>query len=382
MQISRSSSLFYDTLDSLADLNHNFTDQEFDKFLENGLDSPELRKVVTSMTEQLKNVYDFEESVQTIDNVQDFLIELKGFLYEMGCPYSLLQEKDMNERLNTPEKVITLLHYLTNELLAARISLSLQLKHQSSSTTKQEQHSTDAQVDECTKQISQLLQCSKSTTNDSMTTDSLPSSNQLFESIMDKIESIIQDTSEDTLGTPVILAPKLDADLVCKLNQINKTLCAEYYMRRKMLIKRADVTISSFHWSDRAKNNLDLIADIYQPLRHKISAIPQVTLCHLLAARDDISQLNKTSSGTARHSCDINQVVIGRVPDRGGRPEDVDAPVPDMPSWRKRQSGGNFHNRGRGFSNRGNRGGGGRGNFNNKRYNNNHGRGGFGGGYR
>ncbi|GAA6078682.1 protein FAM98A, partial [Tachysurus ichikawai] len=38
-----------------------------------------------------------------------------------------------------------------------------------------------------------------------------------------------------------------------KLEVINQALVNEYEVRRKMLLKRLDVTVQSFGWSDRAK---------------------------------------------------------------------------------------------------------------------------------
>lgn len=38
-----------------------------------------------------------------------------------------------------------------------------------------------------------------------------------------------------------------------KLRCINAALAPEYECRRRMLIKRLDVTVQSFGWSDRAK---------------------------------------------------------------------------------------------------------------------------------
>lgn len=38
-----------------------------------------------------------------------------------------------------------------------------------------------------------------------------------------------------------------------KIEAINQALINEYEVRRKMLLKRLDVTVQSFGWSDRAK---------------------------------------------------------------------------------------------------------------------------------
>ena len=46
-----------------------------------------------------------------------------------------------------------------------------------------------------------------------------------------------------------------------KLEAINEALTAEYGMRRSMLLKRVDVTVASFNWSDRAK-----VTDTHKPV--------------------------------------------------------------------------------------------------------------------
>ena len=43
-----------------------------------------------------------------------------------------------------------------------------------------------------------------------------------------------------------------------KVNFINSAMRQEYECRRDMLLKRLDVTIQSFNWSDRAKVRRDL----------------------------------------------------------------------------------------------------------------------------
>ena len=64
---------------------------------------------------------------------------------------------------------------------------------------------------------------------------------------------------------------------------------------------------------------------------------PEVSLSDLLAARDDLAIIEKTSSASVRKNTrsEVNQVIIGAVPDRGGRPHEQEAPPPEMPSWQK-----------------------------------------------
>ena len=51
----------------------------------------------------------------------------------------------------------------------------------------------------------------------------------------------------------------------------------------------------------------------------------------------DLLSVQRTSYGDVRKNtqCEINKVVIGSVPDRGGRPNET-RPPPEMPSFRKR----------------------------------------------
>ena len=398
MQISKSSSLVYDVLDNLDELGHSFSEEEFEKLLNDGLKSNVFKELVSLLTRQLKEIYNFEECVESMDNNENFLFEMNGFLKELCCPYPSLTMDKLNDRLNAPDKVVTLLFYLTTELQAAMIFASQTSSSCFRHTTESDAVVTDDHQNKlniCIKNICKSIIC---LAPDKEKITSELGGHELYNTLINTLENTVSQMSTGALGVPVVINGQiLEMDYINRLTSINEVLCTEYALRRKMLIKRADVTISSFHWSNRAKTNLDEIARIYQPLRHKIVAMPHVTIANLLAARDDLSQLNKTSSGSTRHACAINNVVIGRVPDRGGRPEEVDPPPPEMPSWQKRQNfrGGanNQYSRGRGYHQSGfnkgfsNRGGGynqHRGNRGGHNYNQHYGygRGGFGRGYR
>ncbi|KAA8582065.1 hypothetical protein FQN60_008805, partial [Etheostoma spectabile] len=87
---------------------------------------------------------------------------------------------------------------------------------------------------------------------------------------------------------------------------------------------------------------VDSMARAYQPLRHSLRPQSTVDMAELLAAREDICNVVKTSSGSSRENtaCAVNKILMGRVPDRGGRPSEIEAPPPEMPPWQKRQDGG------------------------------------------
>nr|KAF6409783.1 family with sequence similarity 98 member C [Rousettus aegyptiacus] len=92
-----------------------------------------------------------------------------------------------------------------------------------------------------------------------------------------------------TLATP---ASRLLRELHAKevLERLCQSLQSQYYCRRCLLLKRLDLTTSAFHWSDRA------------------------------------------------------EVLMGNVPDRGGRPDELEPP---MPIWKSRREDGGGQNAGR-----------------------------------
>lgn len=63
-----------------------------------------------------------------------------------------------------------------------------------------------------------------------------------------------------------------------KVEALNQSLVNEYEVRRKMLLKRLDVTIQSFGWSDRAKVAPENISCITHTRTHTV----HVLLLHLL----------------------------------------------------------------------------------------------------
>ncbi|EHA98175.1 Sprouty-related, EVH1 domain-containing protein 3 [Heterocephalus glaber] len=82
------------------------------------------------------------------------------------------------------------------------------------------------------------------------------------------------------------------------------------------------------------------------PLREVLTPESDVSIEHVLAARADLSRLVPATSMAARQGtcCAINKVLMGDVPDRGGRPNELEAP---MPTWRSRREDGGGRKAGR-----------------------------------
>ncbi|KAJ8411842.1 hypothetical protein AAFF_G00154800 [Aldrovandia affinis] len=317
-----------DILDTLEQLGYNgpLLGEDFlVKASESGLSSPEYIHLCVWLTSRLKSLCHLEENISADPGDTDSLqLEISGMLKELSCPYPSLVSGDVQGRLQNKEDCLKLILYLSSELQAAQI---MQTKsQQGSNCVAKSTTSPDLKL------ICRTLGLSESECLDTT---------ELFSSIETKIEKILEEVPKEHIGKPV-LKSSISSKQWAELEKINTVLSAEYECRRRMLIKRLDVTVQSFSWSERAKEQTDSMAKAYQPKRHSLVIKSSISLEHLLAAREDICNVVKTSSGSSREktACAINKILMGRVPDRGGRPSEIDAPPPEMPPWQKRQDGG------------------------------------------
>ncbi|XP_077192664.1 protein FAM98C isoform X2 [Paroedura picta] len=275
---------------------------------------------------ELRALCPLEEDVSPACGAEDaetFQIEMSGLLGELHCPYPSLTKGDVTTRLCTPENCLQLLYFLSSELLAAR----LQARKRPPLPERGKQ-SLDA-IDEL-QRICQAL--------------GMPEANpgcpvpQLMADLKVKISGLLSSLSLEQMA-PLLKMP-LTLEEWNALEKIHGVLRAQYQSRKCMMITRFDVTIESFYWSERAKERGEAMSEAFQPLRQSLRRDSQVTLAHLLAARGNLSCIVKTSSGMSRDktSCAINKVLMtGSVPDRGGRPNEIERP---MPLWEKRREGG------------------------------------------
>lgn len=101
-----------------------------------------------------------------------------------------------------------------------------------------------------------------------------------------------------------------------------------------------------------------MIAECYACKRDELDQIlhrnKATDIIELLAARNDLLHLEKTSSANVRKNTqtDLQKHIIGMVPDRGGRANEHQIPPPEMPAWQKNRSQGG-QGGGQGGGNRG-----------------------------
>ncbi|KAH8098386.1 hypothetical protein JL720_1329 [Aureococcus anophagefferens] len=154
-----------------------------------------------------------------------------------------------------------------------------------------------------------------------------------------------------------------------KLEAVRDAMRTDYGLRRRMMLKRCDVTVQAFLWSDSARGNEDAIVSAVAAARDAIGGEPPpLAVDDALAmsrrrARDIAARLEQPISATSKVTVDapMKSVIIGAVPDRGGHAHKQRPSARDMmPAWQQRTEGGGKGGKGRGGG-RGRGGGGGKG---------------------
>ncbi|XP_072314285.1 protein FAM98B isoform X1 [Eucyclogobius newberryi] len=251
--------------------------------------------------------------------------ELKNMLLEMSCPLTF--------EVLDPSTLDTITDYFISELQAAIIN-----KHKDTpddektdercpkeqrtiSLTPGEscQESEDANA---SKQQAEWMLVLKSLNMDP---------NSHISDVLDEVQSRLTNLPPDAIRP--LLNISLSPEQWVELEKLNDILSKDYKCRRQMMTKRFQVTLESFAWGDKM-DTIPQIASFDSP--------SCVSLPLLLAAR-----MNQSCNEPIRpgKSTLVYKVQMGAVPDRGGRPGEIEPP---MPVWEDRKSG---HRSGRGGGN-------------------------------
>ncbi|KAH0622581.1 hypothetical protein JD844_024995 [Phrynosoma platyrhinos] len=205
-----------DILESLEDLGYKgplLEDGALTQAASGGASSPEYTKLCAWLVSELRLFCKLEENVQATNSpseADEFQLEMSGLLSEMNCPYTTLTSGDVTKRLLNQRNCLLVLTYLISELEAARMLCV-------NAPPKKAQEGSGSEVFQELKGICIALGMSKPPSNITMF--------QFFSGIEKKE----------------------------KIEGINQAIANEYEVRRKLLVKRLDVTVQSFGWSDRAK---------------------------------------------------------------------------------------------------------------------------------
>ncbi|XP_040590632.1 protein FAM98C isoform X2 [Mesocricetus auratus] len=237
------------------------------------------------------------------DAEEEFLRQLAGLLRALHCPDRALCGGNCATVLREPGGSLRLLRFLCSELQAARL-LHLRLRLDASPVPS---------IGDGTKE-----------------------GNGMVQELMLTLQA---------LGLPRPVPGTLASQLLREfhdkeaLESLSQSLTEQYRCRRCLLLKRLDLTTSAFHWGDPAEGQGEAMKAVLFPIRGPLTPESDVSVAHVLAARADLSRLVPATSVAARQgtSCAINKVLMGDVPDRGGRPDELEAP---MPAWKSRREDG------------------------------------------
>lgn len=165
---------------------------------------------------------------------------------------------------------------------------------------------------------------------------------------------------------PLFRRSDFSSQQLAVLADIHRTFQSDYTLRVHMLRKRLEVTLQSFMWGGKGKLHED---DLARLAATKLASFPtgsQVDEYELWASTPTVLHISRMTSREYAQRSSIKRVIIGKVPDRGGR---VDTNTRlgndyEMPAFAKRStstgSDGSHHRGGGGGGGRSG-GGGGRG---------------------
>ncbi|TRY69700.1 hypothetical protein DNTS_008909 [Danionella cerebrum] len=286
---------------------------------EHGFSSPEYVSLLKWLWVQLAQCSETHTQATHITDPENIALLVSRLLKDLWCPFEGLATRLMNGEVKGARDHLKILLFLSSELQACQMMIC---------KAKRREEELESPLQDL-RLICQTLNLPD------------PSTYDTFREIESQIKSLLQRLPETHIGDPLLKSSLSNAEWRA-LERINSVLLSEYECRRRLLIKRLDVTVQSFSWSQRAKARVDRMASAYQSKRFSVRPQSTVCLAHLLSSRQDLAHVKKTSSGSSRQntSCALNKVLMGSVPDRGGRPAEIQAPHPEMPIWKKRSEGG------------------------------------------
>ncbi|XP_068575094.1 protein FAM98B [Cebidichthys violaceus] len=160
-----------------------------------------------------------------------------------------------------------------------------------------------------------------------------------FTDVLSEVDSRLARLPCGDMTNP-LLNTSLSSEQWAQVKKINQVLSEDYHCRRQMMIKRFQVTLESFAWGEKQKERSEALASV--PPLSSLSSSSRVSSSLLIAAREDKFLIEPIKAGT---STPVYKTLMGSVPDRGGRPGEIEPP---MPAWTDRRAKGNKSGRGGG----------------------------------
>ncbi|KAE8585783.1 hypothetical protein XENTR_v10021454 [Xenopus tropicalis] len=302
-------------------------EKELERSAKLGAASQHFTALCAWLVSELKVVSSMVENISPTEGPEDaetFQLEMSGVVNELHCPYTALTTGDVTCRLTNLDNCLQLLVFLSTELQAARI-----ISNRKVPVIGSEKGNTEA---------IQELKWVGATLGIQEYLLGVPVA-EYMRILQNKIAEITAALPDSSWSSP-LLKTELQPSQWEKLADLHCQLLGEYECRMRMLVTRFDVTVQSFYWSERAKELGAAMKEVFWPLRQSLKTESDINMAHLLAAREEDSRILHTCSAVFRQNTQssINKVLMtGNVPDRGGRPNEIEPP---MPTWTKRKEGG------------------------------------------
>lgn len=274
--------------------------------------------------------------------------ELRSLLSNMSSPLT-----ELTSGVLEPAVLNIVIEFLVSELQAARI-IKYQEMHPEEKTTEEDSEKQQrAKEEDPSHQLTEVSGGGMDGDEERRMAETqaewilllraldLNASSQ-FADVLSEVESRLARLPSEGMMEP-LLNRSLSSEQWVNLNKINEHLLKDYQCRWQMMVKRFQVTLESFAWGEKQKERREVLASV--PPLSSLTSSSTVSLAHLLAARQDQSIIESIKAGP---STSVYKTRMGSVPDRGGRPGEIEPPMPvweDRRSKGHRSGGGHQHRR-------------------------------------
>lgn len=273
--------------------------------------------------------------------------ELRNLLSSMFSPLNVLTSEVLE-----PSILNKVTEFLVSELQAARIMKHKELN--SGDKTTEDEPTKEQRVEDHSHEITEKYEDDDVSKNDQRGAEmqaewilvlhalDMDTSSE-FTDVLSEVESRLARLPCGDMTNP-LLNTGLSTEQWMQIKKMNEVLTEDYECRRQMMIKRFQVTLESFAWGEKQKERREALASV--PPLSSLAGSSRISLSHLIAAREDQSLIEPIKAGK---STPVYKTLMGSVPDRGGRPGEIEPP---MPAWEDRRAKGNRSGRGGGHHHR------------------------------
>ena len=179
-----------------------------------------------------------------------------------------------------------------------------------------------------------------------------PNELDIITAVREKVAQVLENVPSEVISEPPKALPAILALSNTQkeiLAKITKAYQDDFLLRRQMLMKRLDVTIQSFLWGEQAQGKEgEIVAAIQAQRKHLQEEPTAYTLSDAITA--PVSLLHDHSKRVTDQSGKslVKTVIIGSVPDRGGRANEIRPKASDLGFRRGGGGGGGGRGGGRG----------------------------------